>query len=68
MTNDPWRELEERLVQLNELTMPAHVAMTNARLTIADVLSGSGGRIERVEFKGPGDVLACGGNEPGVRR
>lgn len=57
MTNDPWRELEERLVQLNELTMPAHAAMTKARLTIADVRSGSGGRIERVEFKGPATFL-----------
>jgi hypothetical protein len=50
---DVWNELENRLVQLNALTMPTHAAVAKARQTLADVRSGSGGTIESIEYRGP---------------
>ena len=58
MTADPWAELDERLTQLNSLTMPPNVARAKARDTLTDVRSGSGGHIEPVDYRGP--VTFCG--------
>lgn len=53
MGADAWSELEERLTALNVLSMPTNVAKANARQTLAEVQSGSGGQIEAVDFRGP---------------
>ncbi len=53
MPVDPWLELEQRLTQINSATMPPAIAAAQARSTIADVRSGSGGLIEPADFKGP---------------
>lgn len=48
-----WSNLEDRLFQLNVLSMARDVALAKARETLGEVRSGSGGTIEPVEFKGP---------------
>jgi hypothetical protein len=61
MTADPWAELDERLTQLNSLTMPPNVAKAKARDTLTDVRSGSGGHIEPVDYRGPVTFLRAVG-------
>lgn len=61
MAADVWVELEARLIQLNALTMQAHMAKARARHTMADVRSGSGSSIEAVDCRGPMTFLRAVG-------
>jgi len=60
--SEVWENLENRLVQLNSLSMSRNAAVARARQTLAEVRSGSIGNIEPVEFAGPKTFLRIVGS------
>lgn len=57
-----WEELENRLVEINSLSMPRNTAVARARDSVRDVRSGSGGTIDSIELKGPMTLLRVVGH------